>query len=183
MVSLSSINSEPLHKHQPWNSQCSEPGDIIFRQQWGLDLPKTPIGGQISGGSSFFAESWACLGLAILWTHGTVLCDYRWLHYISALEEEAAAGEACPALGGSDESFHLHIQPTFQRRHGINAALNIGPSPAVTNTEMKVQIPGCLWERDTSEGRGYGRRGSNPRAETPVAMEAALVVSRQPVSN
>uniref|UniRef100_A0A8D2B141 Uncharacterized protein n=1 Tax=Sciurus vulgaris TaxID=55149 RepID=A0A8D2B141_SCIVU len=70
-----------------------------------------------------------------------------------------------------------------QRCYGINADVNIGPSPAVTNTEMKVQIPDCLWETDTPEGRGYGRRGSSPRAETPVAMEAALVVSQQPISN
>ncbi|MBZ3877296.1 Testis-expressed sequence 38 protein [Sciurus carolinensis] len=33
------------------------------------------------------------------------------------------------------------------------------------------------------EGRVYGLRGSSSRAETPVAMQAALVVSRQPLSN
>ncbi|MBZ3883102.1 Testis-expressed sequence 38 protein [Sciurus carolinensis] len=48
---------------------------------------------------------------------------------------------------------------------------------------MKDHIPDCLWESDTPEARGYGLRGSIHRAETPVAMQAALVVSGQPVSN
>uniref|UniRef100_A0A8D2B9J9 Uncharacterized protein n=1 Tax=Sciurus vulgaris TaxID=55149 RepID=A0A8D2B9J9_SCIVU len=77
---------------------------------------------------------------------------------------------------------HLYWLNT-QKCNGIDAAINIGPSPAITNTEMKLQMPDCLWETDTPEGRGYGNKGSNPRAETPVAMEAALVVSRQPLPN
>ena len=49
------------------------------------------------------------LGLTILWTHETVLCSNRWLHYIYSLEEEAVAGEACPGVGASDECFQLHL--------------------------------------------------------------------------
>ncbi|MBZ3869438.1 Testis-expressed sequence 38 protein [Sciurus carolinensis] len=40
------------------------------------------------------------------------------------------------------------------RQYGINAAISIGPPAAVTDTEIKVQIPDSLWESDTSEGRG-----------------------------
>lgn len=71
----------------------------------------------------------------------------------------------------------------MQRCHVINAAIKIGPPTVVTNTEMKVHISDCLWESEIPECRGYGLRGSSPRAETPVAMQAALVVLQLPLSN
>lgn len=49
MESLSSINSEPLHKHHSWNSQCSEPSDDFFREQWGLSLLRTPLVDRLVG--------------------------------------------------------------------------------------------------------------------------------------
>ncbi|MBZ3881687.1 Testis-expressed sequence 38 protein [Sciurus carolinensis] len=70
-----------------------------------------------------------------------------------------------------------------QKRHGINAAIQMGPPTAVTISEMKDHIPHCLRESDTPESRGYSLRGSMRRAETPGAMKAALAVSGQPVSN
>ncbi|MBZ3881885.1 Testis-expressed sequence 38 protein [Sciurus carolinensis] len=70
-----------------------------------------------------------------------------------------------------------------QKRHGINAAIQMGPPTAVTISEMKYHIPECLWESDNPEVRVYGLRSSIHRAETPVATQAALVVSEQPVSN
>ncbi|XP_047393533.1 testis-expressed protein 38-like [Sciurus carolinensis] len=71
----------------------------------------------------------------------------------------------------------------MQKHHGINSAIQIDPPTAVTFSEMKDHTPDCLWDSDTPEVRDYGLRGSMCRAETPVAMQAALVVSGQPASN
>ncbi|MBZ3886184.1 Testis-expressed sequence 38 protein [Sciurus carolinensis] len=120
------------------------------------------------------------MGLCCVITGGCI----TFLHWRKKLQRERRAQHWVEVMRASTFTYSPHLYwLNTQRRHGINAAVNIGPSPAVTNTEMKVQIPACLWETDTSEGRGYGHRGSNPRAETLVAMEAALVVSQQPVSN
>ncbi|XP_047418114.1 testis-expressed protein 38-like [Sciurus carolinensis] len=117
------------------------------------------------------------MGLCFVITGGCI----TFLHWRKKLQRERRAQHWVEVMRASSFTYspHLYCLNT-QRHHGINAALNIGPSPAVTNMKMKVQIPYCLWETDTSEGRGYGCRGSNPRAETPVAME---VFSWQPVSN
>ncbi|MBZ3873038.1 Testis-expressed sequence 38 protein [Sciurus carolinensis] len=138
MVSLTSINSEPLHKHQPCNAQCSEPGDIIFRPQWGLGLPKTPIGGQIFG------------AVDSLLSHGP---GNKSQHYGSL-------------NGESGPSWHPLLYWIYmQRCHGIKAGIKIDPNTAMTNTEMKVHIQDCLWESDTPEVRGYGLRGSISKVE------------------
>ncbi|MBZ3887989.1 Testis-expressed sequence 38 protein [Sciurus carolinensis] len=71
----------------------------------------------------------------------------------------------------------------MQKHHCINAVIHIGPPTAVTISEMKNNIPRCLWESDTPEEKGYGLRGIIHRVETPADMQAALVVSGQPVSN
>ncbi|MBZ3876302.1 Testis-expressed sequence 38 protein, partial [Sciurus carolinensis] len=120
------------------------------------------------------------LGLCCVITGGCI----TFLHWRKKLQWERCAQHWVEGKRASTFTYspHLYCLNT-QRRYGINADITIGSSPAVTNMEMKLQIPSCLWETDTSEGRGYGCRGSNTRAETPVAMEAALVVSRQPVSN
>lgn len=46
------------------------------------------------------------------WIPGAVFCANRKLHNLSALEEELAKRRTCPAVGGSDESCHIHLQPT-----------------------------------------------------------------------
>ncbi|MBZ3890675.1 Testis-expressed sequence 38 protein [Sciurus carolinensis] len=128
------------------------------------------------------------LGLTILWTHGTGLRSNWQLHLMYSLQEEVATGEACPAVAGSDERFHFIYSPllywiNMEKRHSINATIQIGPPTAVTISEMKDHIPDCLWESHTPEAKGYGLRGSMCRAEIPGGMQADLVVSGQPVSN
>ncbi|MBZ3884647.1 Testis-expressed sequence 38 protein [Sciurus carolinensis] len=71
----------------------------------------------------------------------------------------------------------------MQKRHSINATIQIGPPTAVTTSEMKDHIPDHLWESDTPEDRAYGLRDSMHRAEIPGDIPAALVVSGQPMSN
>lgn len=55
-----------------------------------------------------------CLSVDLLvrWIPGAVFCADRKLHTLSALEEELAKRRTCPAVGGSDESCHIHLQPT-----------------------------------------------------------------------
>ena len=50
--------------------------------------------------------------LLVHWIPGAVFCANRKLHTLSALEEELAKRRTCPAVGGSDESCHIHLQPT-----------------------------------------------------------------------
>lgn len=51
------------------------------------------------------------VGLSVLWIPGAVFCGQRWVHSVPALEEEPAAGKACPGVGGGDESRDVHLQP------------------------------------------------------------------------
>ncbi|MBZ3881371.1 Testis-expressed sequence 38 protein [Sciurus carolinensis] len=120
------------------------------------------------------------MGLCCVVTGGLI----TFLHWRKKLQRERRAQHWVEVMRASSFAYSPHLYwLNTQRRHGIDAAMNKGPSPAVTNMEIKLQIPDCVWETDTPEDRGYGCKGSNPRAETPVAMESALVVSRQPLPN
>ena len=59
---------------------------------------------------SFFLIAFS-VGVTVLWIPGAVFCGNWQLHSLSALEEERAAGRACPGVGGGDESSHIHLQP------------------------------------------------------------------------
>ncbi|XP_047418115.1 testis-expressed protein 38-like [Sciurus carolinensis] len=131
------------------------------------------------------SQAWVSLfvglmGLCCVITGGCI----TFLHWRKKLRQERRAQHWVEVMRVSSFTYSPHLYwLNTQRRHGIDAVINIDPSPAITNMEMKVQIPDCLWETDTPEDRGYGHKGSNPRAETPVAMEAALVVSWQLLPN
>ncbi|MBZ3877608.1 Testis-expressed sequence 38 protein [Sciurus carolinensis] len=156
MESLSVVKSEPLHQHQPWNAQCSEPGETVFRQQWALGLPKAPIGGQILG------------AVDTLLSHGPGNKSQRY-----------GSSNVKPGPCWHPLLYWINMQ----KLHSIKATIQIGPPTAVTISEMKDHIPHCLWESTTPEARGYGLRGSMRRAEIPGDMKSALAVSGQPTSN
>ena len=134
---------------------------------------------------SFTASAWVSLffglmGLCCVITSGCI----TFLHWRKKLRRERRAQHWVEVMRASTFTYSPHLYwLNTQRHYGINADINIGPSPAVNNMEMKLQTPDCLWETDTPEGRVYGLRGSSPRAVTPVAMQAALVVSQQLLSN
>ncbi|XP_047393510.1 testis-expressed protein 38-like [Sciurus carolinensis] len=120
------------------------------------------------------------MGLCCVATGGCII----FIHWRKKLQWDKCAQQWMEVMNGSTFIYNsLLYWINMQRRHGINAAIKIGPPTAVTNTEMKDHIPDCLWESDTPETRDFSLRGSIPRAETPVAMQAALVVSGQPTSN
>ncbi|MBZ3891078.1 Testis-expressed sequence 38 protein [Sciurus carolinensis] len=103
------------------------------------------------------------------------------LHWRKKLQQERCAQQWVEVMTAATFTYDpLLYWINTQRHHGINAAIKIGHFPAFTNTEIKVQIPECLWDSDTPEGKGYGLRGSSPKAESPIAMKAALVVTHQP---
>ena len=61
--------------------------------------------------SLFFFLVAFSVGVTVLWIPGAVFCVNWQLHSLSSLEEERAAGRACPGVGGGDESSHFHLQP------------------------------------------------------------------------
>lgn len=67
---------------------------------------------QLSASMPLFLSCCLSVGLIVLRIPGAVFCDNWRVHYLSALEEELEAGRACPAVGGGDESCHVHLQPT-----------------------------------------------------------------------
>ncbi|XP_015860624.1 testis-expressed protein 38 isoform X1 [Peromyscus maniculatus bairdii] len=67
--------------------------------------------------------------------------------------------------------------------HGMNAAINTGPPPAVTKTGTQVQNPDSLWELNLSEGGNYVVRDSSPRGEASSPSKHVLVVPKQPRSS
>ena len=69
-------------------------------------LPKL----HLSASLFFFLIAFS-VGVTVLWIPGAVFCGNWQLHSLSALEEERAAGRACPGVGGGDESSHIHLQP------------------------------------------------------------------------
>ncbi|KAF7485157.1 Hypothetical predicted protein [Marmota monax] len=84
MESLPPINSEPLHKHHPWNSQCSEPGDDFFREQWGFSLLRLPLVDRLV---VWVALYFGFLGLCSIITGGCIL----FLHWKKNLQQEERA--------------------------------------------------------------------------------------------
>ncbi|MBZ3890674.1 Testis-expressed sequence 38 protein [Sciurus carolinensis] len=107
------------------------------------------------------------------------------IHWRKKLWRERHAQQLVEVMNASTFIYNpLLFWINTQRRYGIDAVIKIGPPTALTNSEMKDHIPDCLWESDTPEAaRGYAHKGNIPRAETPDAMQAALVVSGQPGSN
>ncbi|XP_055466027.1 testis-expressed protein 38 [Psammomys obesus] len=70
-----------------------------------------------------------------------------------------------------------------QRQQGMNTAINTGPPPAVTKTEMEVQNPDTLWELDISEGKNYAVQDGSPGGETSGPLPHVLAVPKQPLSS
>ncbi|CAH6790688.1 testis-expressed protein 38 [Phodopus roborovskii] len=68
-----------------------------------------------------------------------------------------------------------------RRHHGLNAAINTGPPPALTKTED--QNPDSLWELDISEGGNYAVQDSSPRGEASGPLHHVLVGPKQPLSS
>ncbi|MBZ3878929.1 Testis-expressed sequence 38 protein [Sciurus carolinensis] len=129
---------------------------------------------------TWFLLYFGFMGLFCVLTGGCII----FLHWRKKLQQERCAQHWMEVMNASSfTNSPLLYWINTQRRHGINTAIRIGPPSAGTNTDIKVKIPDCLWESDTPKGRAYGLRGSNPRAATPVAMQAALVVSEQLLSN
>ncbi|XP_047418131.1 testis-expressed protein 38-like [Sciurus carolinensis] len=120
------------------------------------------------------------MGLCCVVTGGCMV----FIHWRKKLWRERLAQQWVEVMNASTFNYNpLLYWINTQRRYGIDAAIKIGPPTALTNSEMKDHNPDCLWESDTPESRGYGLRGSIPTAETPDAMQAALVVSGQPGSD
>lgn len=67
---------------------------------------------ELSASLPLFLSYCLSVDLAVLWTPGAVFSANWWLRSLSALEEEPAAGRACPGVGKGDESHHIHLQPT-----------------------------------------------------------------------
>ena len=66
---------------------------------------------ELSASLPLFLSYCLSMGLIVLWIPGAVFCGNRWLHSLSALEEELATRRACPGVGEGDESRHVHLQP------------------------------------------------------------------------
>ncbi|EGV94561.1 Uncharacterized protein C1orf223-like [Cricetulus griseus] len=68
-----------------------------------------------------------------------------------------------------------------RRHHGMNAAINTGPPPAVTKAE--AQNPDSLWELDISEDGNYAVQDSSPRGEASSPLQHVPVVPKQSPSS
>ncbi|XP_075395833.1 testis-expressed protein 38 [Tenrec ecaudatus] len=68
-----------------------------------------------------------------------------------------------------------------RRKYGMNAAINMGPPPAVTKTETEAPNPDPLWELDVPEGRNHTVQGSSPKVEVPITLKPALQLIHHPL--
>ncbi|XP_045715622.1 testis-expressed protein 38 isoform X2 [Phyllostomus hastatus] len=61
-----------------------------------------------------------------------------------------------------------------QRHYGMNAAINMGPSPTVTKTETEGPNSDPLCESDSPESRNYAAQQSSLQVEASVPLQPAL---------
>ncbi|XP_016054823.1 PREDICTED: testis-expressed sequence 38 protein [Miniopterus natalensis] len=110
------------------------------------------------------------LGLCSVLTGGCIL----FLHWRKNLRREARAQEWVEVMRAATFTYSPLLYWINKRRHyGMNAAINMGPSPTVSKTETEGQNSDPLWELDSPE-RSYAAQQSNPKVEAPVPLQPAL---------
>lgn len=90
------------------------------------------------------------------------------------MRREARAQEWVEVMRAATFTYSPLLYWINKRRHyGMNAAINMGPSPTVSKTETEGQNSDPLWELDSPE-RSYAAQQSNPKVEAPVPLQPAL---------
>ncbi|KAF6111842.1 testis expressed 38 [Phyllostomus discolor] len=111
------------------------------------------------------------LGLCSVITGGCIL----FLHWRKNLRREERAQEWVEVMRTTAFTYSpLLYWINKQRHYGMNAAINMGPSPTVTKTETEVPNSDPLCESDSPESRNYAAQQSSPQVEASVPLQPAL---------
>ncbi|KAM5322379.1 testis-expressed protein 38 [Glossophaga mutica] len=107
------------------------------------------------------------LGLCSVITGGCIL----FLHWRKNLRREERAQEWVEVMRATAFTYSpLLYWINKQRHYGMNAAINMGPSP----TETEVPNSDLPWELDSPESRSYAAQQSSPQVEASVPLQPAL---------
>ncbi|XP_007944889.1 testis-expressed protein 38 [Orycteropus afer afer] len=119
------------------------------------------------------------LGLCSVVTGGCIL----FLHWRKNLRREERAQEWVDVMRTATFTYSpLLYWINKRRQYGMNAAINMGPPPAITKAETEAQNPDLLWELDVPEDGNHAVEDSSPKAEAPVALQPALqLMPQQPL--
>ncbi|XP_006839787.1 PREDICTED: testis-expressed sequence 38 protein [Chrysochloris asiatica] len=119
------------------------------------------------------------LGLCSVATGGCIL----FLHWRKNLRREERAQEWVDVMRASTFTYSpLLYWINKRRQYGMNAAINMGPPPAVTKTETEAPNSDALWEFDVHEGMDHSVHDSTPKVEAPVSLQSALqLIPQQPL--
>ncbi|XP_066228260.1 testis-expressed protein 38 [Saccopteryx leptura] len=108
------------------------------------------------------------LGLCSVVTGGCIL----FLHWRKNLRREERAHEWVEVMKAATFTYSPLLYWINKRRHyGMNAAINMGHSPAVSNTETEVQNSDPLWKLANPEG--------SPMVEAPIPVQPASQLAPQ----
>ncbi|XP_049735161.1 testis-expressed protein 38 [Elephas maximus indicus] len=120
------------------------------------------------------------LGLCSLVTGGCIL----FLHWRKNLRREERAQEWVDVMRAATFTYSpLLYWINKRRQYGMNAAINMGPPPAVSKTETEAQNPDPLWELDVPKGSSHAVQDSSPKVGAPVPMQPALqLMPQQPLT-
>ncbi|XP_036995586.1 testis-expressed protein 38 [Artibeus jamaicensis] len=111
------------------------------------------------------------LGLCSVITGGCIL----FLHWRKNLRREERAQEWVEVMRATAFTYSPLLYWINKRRHyGMNAAINMGPSAAVTKTETEVPNSDPLWELDSPESKSCTAQQSSPQVEASVPLQPAL---------